>query len=167
MRKELIERIEVGAGGAASIEFTSIPQDGVDLLLKVSARCGESDVMESTILKPNNQTTNLTTVALRGSGSTVISFSPTEIRAGRISGANSTANTFGNSEIYISNYSAAQAKSFSTDSVGEDNGGETAQLVSASLWNDNTAITSLVFEPRRGGNFVSGSTASLYKVVNE
>jgi hypothetical protein len=32
MGYQLIETIEVGSGGAASIEFTSIPQDGVQFL---------------------------------------------------------------------------------------------------------------------------------------
>jgi len=31
MSFELVETVTVGAGGASSIEFTSIPQDGTDL----------------------------------------------------------------------------------------------------------------------------------------
>ena len=38
MGMQLIEHIEVGSGGAASIEFTGIDQTGQDLLLKVSSR---------------------------------------------------------------------------------------------------------------------------------
>ena len=38
----LISSVTVGSGGAASIEFTSIPADYTDLLLKVSMRCAGS-----------------------------------------------------------------------------------------------------------------------------
>jgi hypothetical protein len=35
---EAIETVEVGSGGAADIEFTSIPGTYTDLVVKVSAR---------------------------------------------------------------------------------------------------------------------------------
>ena len=38
MGMTLIETVEVGAGGASSIQFDSIPQDGIDLVIRMSAR---------------------------------------------------------------------------------------------------------------------------------
>jgi len=40
--KQLIERVEVGPGGAASIDFTNIPQDGAHLVVVASLRSSQT-----------------------------------------------------------------------------------------------------------------------------
>jgi hypothetical protein len=43
---EAIATVEVGSGGAATIEFTSIPATYTDLVVKVSARNARVDVID-------------------------------------------------------------------------------------------------------------------------
>ena len=166
MTMTLIETIEVGAGGAASIEFTSIPQDGVDLVLKVSARTDRSAGADIVSIQFNGETatTNYSTVYLGGTGSGVSSLSSPDQFGSYTSDDANTSNTFSNSSIYISNYTSSAAKSFSSDSVSENNATAAYQGIAANLWNNTDAITSIKLGVVYGTNFKQYSTASLYKI---
>jgi hypothetical protein len=52
----LISSVTVGSGGAANIEFTSIPQTYTDLLYKISGRLSVDSA--SAFLRYNGTTTN-------------------------------------------------------------------------------------------------------------
>jgi len=67
MTMQLIETKTL-LSAAASIEFTSIPQDGTDLLLLVSTR---ADGAGDAFIRPNGSTSGLSARRLRGNGSTV------------------------------------------------------------------------------------------------
>jgi len=161
--KSLIETVTVGAGGATSIEFAAIPQDGVDLVLKVSARRdAASPGIELTF---NSDATDYSHRTLRGITPNVSSISGTG-NAYFILFANlstNTANTFSSNALTISNYASSAAKSMSLDVVYENNAEFGYQSIAAGLWNDTAAITSLQLVPQ-SGNFVQYSTASLYKI---
>jgi hypothetical protein len=147
---------------AASIEFTSIPQDGTDLLLLVSGRsAGNGDAQMN--IKPNGSTSSLTIRRLQGDGSSASSSSGSELYA-RVNPNDTTANTFANTSIYIPNYSGSTNKSFSIDSVYENNATAAVQKISAGLWSSTAAITSITIAPN-SSNFVTGTTASLYKIT--
>lgn len=161
MGYELIETVEVGSGGASSIEFTSIPDDGVDLVLVVSARNASGN---DAFLKINGATTNFTSKHLNGTGSVVSSFSRTDGFIGHFNPAGSTANTFGSMRILFSNYASATNKSFSIDSVTENNATLANIFLTAGLWSNTAAITS-VTALAASGNLVEYSTASLYKIT--
>lgn len=163
MAYELIETIEL-ASAASSIEFTSIPQDGVDLLLKVSARTDRGAVVDNLDLNINGVSTNLTFLILYGSGSTADSLSLTSQTGFAFSGDTSTTSTFGNGSLYFSNYTSSAAKSISADLVTENNATAGYQNLVAGLWDNTSAITSIALLPQFGSNFVSDSTASLYKI---
>lgn len=161
MAYELIETIEVGAGGAASIEFTSIPQDGVDLLCVYSGRNTATSFVAR--IQLNSDTgSNYSMRSLYGGGSSAASdsasgtyFSPFSINP-----SSYTANTFGNSQLYISNYTSSSNKSVSMDSVIENNATTSYQHISAGLYSDTAAITSIkIFT---AANLAEFSTASLY-----
>lgn len=169
MAYELIETYEVGSGGAASIEFTSIPQDGVDLLLLTSIRSNRTNSdLDNQYIIVNGSSPNPTTIALRGSGSAVASFSVSGYDTAAIVGASSTdsqtSNTFGNGSIYISNYTSASSHSFSSDSVSENNAATAYQYILAMTDGLSAAITSLELAPVSGTLFNQYSTASLYKI---
>ena len=162
---QLVSTVTVGAGGAASISFTGIPQiTGADLLLVVSGRAsGDRDLF----IQLNGDTgANYSRRYLRGSGSAVISSSSTgstriEIDNGLVQG---TANTFASAQIYFPNYTSSVAKSISIDNVTENNGTEAYQLIMASAWSGTSAITSMtVFPP--SATFLEHSTASLYTIT--
>ncbi len=93
---QLIETIEVGAGGAASIEFTSIPQDGVDLLLMVSARTDRNVGADVVGAQFNSDTTagNYSVKALGGNVSTAFSVASPVFWLSYASDNNNTVSTF-------------------------------------------------------------------------
>jgi hypothetical protein len=163
---KLIESKTLGTA-AASIEFTSIPQDGTDLVILASVRSDRAEVTDDASLKFNGSSANYSTRSLIGSGSVASSdnFAGITDRIGRFDfpATNYTSNTFGNFLVYIPNYSGSTAKSVSVDLVAENNGTEGVQRINAALWNDTAAITSILFDPI--GNFVAGSIISLYKVT--
>jgi len=163
MGYQLIETIEVGAGGAASIEFTGIPQDGVDLAVLMSARGGN----QLTDLSFNADTgTNYTYKMLQGTGSAATSNGSTSeaIRFYAITEDSRTANTFSNAEIRISNYTSATAKSVSIDGVTENNATYAIMAIAAGSYSGTSAITSLKLASN-GDVLDQYSTASLYKIT--
>ena len=160
-----IETVEVGAGGAASIEFTSIPQDGVDLVILLSLRDTTSDSDRSVKLTLNSDTTSsYPRLWLTGDGSIAQSGGNTQtyLYAGQTNAATSTSNTFGNIQVYLSNYTSSSNKSASVDAVYENNATEAKQYLIADTYENSTGITSVLIDS--DGNFVQYSTASLYKV---
>jgi len=165
MAYELIETIEVGAGGASSIEFTGIDQTGQDLVCLVSLRSNRTAQSDVLGVRLNGSSANRNYILLKGSGSAATSESGAEYRMGYINGGSSTSNTFSSGSIYISNYASSQNKSLSGDVVSENNGSEAYQSLVASSWSQTAAITSVRVQSYTGSDFVQHSTASLYKVT--
>ena len=161
----LLERITVGAAGAASVTFNNIPQTGyTDLKIMFSARTNASGVYENVIVKPNGATTNLsdkTLYTINGT-SAASAGDPTQLIIGQAATASETANVFGNSECYIPNYTSSNYKSFSSDGVNENNATAATLMMIAGLWQSTAAITSLVIAPSIGTSFTQYSTFSLY-----
>ena len=164
---ELVETIEVGSGGASSIEFTGIPDTGVDLAIALSGRTDGSNVTSSIFMQLNSDTANnYAYLILRGTGSSASSTSDDPYDAIRVCyfpGANSTSNTFGNATIYLSNYASTTAKSISSDSVQENNATASYQNITAGSYSGTSEITSVKLYPASGfGDWAQYSTASLY-----
>ena len=163
---ELIASSTVGSGGAASIDFTSIPSTFTDLCIKVSARGAFAGIGGSILVQFNGVTTNLSSRILEGSGSSAYSYTgSTSIANAGITNANNTANTFGNAEIYIPNYAGGANKSLSVDGTGENNATENYQGLTAGLWSNTSAITAIKLLIN-ATTFVQHSTAYLYGVKN-
>ena len=159
---KLIESKTLGTAQAA-IEFTSIPGTFTDLVLLCSARTTEA-VLVSSLFLTLNDNTSITTRTLLGSGSGVASQTPGNV-AGYASGASSTSNTFGNNTMYFPNYSITATKSYSVDSVTENNGVDGYQFIVAGVWNGSTSpITKISIAPS-GANLAAGTIFSLYGVL--
>lgn len=155
--------VTVGAGGAASIDFTSIPSTYTDLNLVVSSRSNNANVWSAGVLSFNNSTANFTGRIVEGGDSVATSSSTTSIVINN-SGANATANTFGSASIYIPNYAGSTNKSFSIDTVNESNQTTAVyQTLIAGLWSQTAAINRITFTVS-GGSFVQYTTASLYGI---
>jgi hypothetical protein len=155
-----IQTVTVGSGGAATIEFTSIPQTYTDLKVLISARSTNADLDDHLFVKPNNSALNMTQLWMRGNGSA--SSTSTNVRFA-IPGATSTASVFGNTEFYFPNYTSAANKDFQGTTVQETNGTEAYVYFCSFLWSDTSAITSLVLD-LSNGNFAEHSTATLYGI---
>jgi len=160
--------VTVGAGGAASIDFSSIPSTYTDLVLKLSARgtttSGARDSLLAT-LNFNGTSTTYTVKVVRASGGTPSASSTGGPTGGYVNASNFTASTFSSTEIYVPNYASSNAKSFSIDSVTEQNatGWDTIMGLEAALWNGTSAINQITLTLDYG-NFAQYSTASLYGI---
>jgi hypothetical protein len=166
--KSLIQTVTVGAGGAASIEFTAIPQDGSDLVCVMSIRTTDNVVSSLMRVQLAGDTgSNYSFRRLYGSGSSALSSagsSQSGILAGRSAGANATSNTFSNTSVYVANYTSTANKSVSVDSVTENNASEAYQHLSANLHSTSVAVTSFLIKENSGTTLLQYSTASLFKI---
>lgn len=161
----LIEKISVGAAGASSVTFNSIPQTGyTDLVIKFSGR--NTADSSQTLITLNGSTSTYTGKRLYGSGSAATSdagntanFNPSSTDA-----SSYTANTFGNAEIYIPNYTSSNYKSVSIDGVTENNATTAYGGIFAGLWSTTSAITSVSLAAN-SGNWAQYSTFYLYGVA--
>jgi len=164
-----IQTVTVGSGGAASIEFTSIPATYTDLQIFLSARSPQGNIYGGGALQFNGDTgSNYRFKRLRGDGS--ISASDQGNPVAFISnwdvvGANATANIFSNIEFYIPNYRVATQKAMFVDYTGENNGTEAHMGFVGGTWTNTAAITSIKIYSN-GGNLVQYSTATLYGIKN-
>ena len=148
-----IQTVTVGAGGTTSIAFTSIPQMFTDLKVLISSIYSSNAVLE---------------ISLNGSTS---SFTGRYLESGSSPSSGTTARYLGfgfagqvnNIELYIPNYTSANYKSFSVDSVGENNVSTTYNDLIAGLWSNTAAITSVTMTPNTG-TVSQYSTATLYGI---
>jgi len=155
------------ASAVSSITFSAIPQTYTDLVVRISARCDAASVDRSLGVRPNELTTNDSNTRLSGNGSTASSGrATTDFDAGRFTGANATANTFGSVEIYIPNYTSSNYKPMSVFGVAETNATTVEMRVNALLWSNTAAITSLKIDTDTSPLFDIGSSFFLYGIKN-
>ena len=160
---QVIEHIEL-ASAQASITFSDIPQTYTDLYLVFSLRGSAADSARSLFLSINSSASNFTGRYLQGLGSGS-GISGTLARyIGAIPAAGSTSLTFGNGAVYFPNYTASVNKSFSADTVSENNATLALQELNAGLWSQTTAISSLSIA-NDSGNLVQYSSATLYGIL--
>lgn len=167
----LIQKIDVGPAGAASVTFNNIPQTGyTDLVVVTSTRNDASWPAGEHRIFFNGSTSNFSSRALYGTGNAGTGTYSTNVAIPAYSsGGTSAANTFGSATFYIPNYTSSNFKSVSSESLFEDNAAQTSQYLVAGLWSDTAAITSITFVTSNNSsgvvaNFVANSTFSLYGV---
>ena len=159
-----IASVSVGSGGASSIDFTSIPSTYTDLVLKLSGRSTANDNWAN--ISFNGSTASFSSRGLYGDGSSTGSYSRSDnVNTIANDSSTSTASTFSNGEIYIPNYAGSNNKSYSVDSVTENNATAVLTSLVAGLRSNTAAITSITLTPN-GGNFAQYSTATLYGIKN-
>ena len=169
----LIASNTVGSGGVSSVTFSSIPATYTDLILKLSVRdsdtSGSGSTYDNIKLTFNSNTSNYSWLFVAGNGSSTnnaVGSAQSNIPTiyGTYSGATSTTNTFGNSEVYIPNYTSSNNKSLSSESTAEYNGTPGWDLMMAGLWTNTSAITSITLSA--AVSFVQYSTFYLYGINN-
>jgi hypothetical protein len=161
-----IAAVTVGSGGAATIDFTSIPQTYTDLQIMVSVRkatTGSTDLG----IRYNSSTSGYYYRQLKGNGATASSNNATNSSyyyiEDTVPGSDYTANTFNNSTIYIPDYTGNKNKSAFSDAVSENNATTAFAVLSAGLWYVTSAITDISIKAGTG-NFAQYSTATLYGI---
>jgi hypothetical protein len=156
------------AASAASVTLANIPQTGyTDLKIVTSLRDTNTGVANDNLISFNGSTASFTGKRLYGDGNSASSDSASRF-AGSSTSSGATTSTFANTEIYIPNYTGSTNKSYSVDSVTENNatGGNSAYaLLYAGLWSNTAAITSISIAAPSGYNFIAGSTVFLYGIA--
>jgi hypothetical protein len=155
------------SGSVANLQFTSIPATYTDLVLKMSLRAASTDSSDPyDLVLSLNGTSTITSKVLRADGSGVNSNSITDriLRAGGVP-SNYTSSTFSNGEIYFTNYTGSGFKSWSSDSVLENNATQTGMSLAAGLTSITAAVSSITIA-LANSNIVQHSTAHLYGIKN-
>ena len=164
-----LAEVTVGAGGAASIDFNSIPQTYTDLIVKISTRSTATGGPESYFVYAsfNGLTTNRTYRRLEAYGGGVGSDSASNYPVAVTGGSGGTTSTFNNGTFYIPNYSSSTIeKTYSADWASENNSTTSFDIgFIAGIWNVTSAITSISLTISTG-NMAQYSTVSLYGITN-
>jgi hypothetical protein len=163
----LLEKVVVGATSVASINFANIPQSYTDLQLVCSTRLTASGIEAIDMTFNNNTGANYSWRYIQGSGTGTNPAQSANANAFTeamvTNGNTSTANTFSNSALYIPNYTSSSSKTFSLDTVEEENAMAAFMRLEAGLWAQNSAITSI--QIYGSTNFAQYSTFYLYGVA--
>ncbi|MDB4418065.1 hypothetical protein N9262_02315 [Akkermansiaceae bacterium] len=161
----LIETVEVGAGGASSIQFDSIPQDGVDLVIRMSAR---NEVGAGAYyMRFNNDTgNNYAWARINGTASSALhqTTSGTTVILFQADNINDTANTFSSSTIQLANYTSAAPQYGSIENNTERNGNPAYSQFTSFRYFQSSAITSITIFAS-SGEIEEYSLASIYKIT--
>lgn len=163
MAMNLVSSVNVGSGGASSIEFTNIPQNGKDICLITSLRV--SDGNEAGFVNVNNVSTDiLPLVYLYGNGGNKLTsnYDSSGYFFQWWNDSTRTANVFATGKLTFSNYTRSDAfKNFSYE-VATENNGFSYLVMAGGLFESNSPITSIRYTPQGGSTFVQNSVASLY-----
>ena len=115
----------------SSVTFSSIPSTYTDLLIKISGRSANVSNFDNPRLTINSSTSTFTRKEIYAETGAVGSESVADRLIGVVPAANATASTFGSLEIYFPNYAGTNYKSYSVDSVTENNSATQAEWVLA------------------------------------
>lgn len=152
-----------------TVTFSSIPQGYTDLKVVLSVRSFSSSSTGNVAIDMliNSVSTNRSAKRIFGIGTTVGSDAPSGARLGSaISTDAATSSTFSSLEIYIPNYSNSNSKTFSVDSVTENNSTSAWEIdLTAGLWANSSAITALAFSNSDSSHFMANSTFTLYGIL--
>ena len=162
---DLIERVTVGDGGAASIEFTSIPAIYQHLQVRILSKSviPAGDIGDMTF---NSDTgNNYAYYSLYGDGASAAAeagASRANIPLARMVTSSSTS-VFGANIVDILDYASTSKNKTVCTFKGEDRNGAGAVLIDSGLWMSTSAITSIRITGR-SNNFAQYSQAALYGI---
>ncbi len=164
---ESIAVATVPSGGAASITFSSIPQNYAHLQIRVMARGTQADVSDQIGIQFNSDTgSNYAIHQLGGSGSSTFATgggSQTKIVPAYITGGSTSANIFGVGVIDILDYTNTNKYTTVRGLSGYDSNGAGYIILRSGLWLNTNSITSVVCIPD-SGSFVQYSQFALYGI---
>jgi hypothetical protein len=161
------------ASAAASVTFSSIPSTYTDLVLKINGRgSSAAQSAEPTRITINSSSaTDYSYIMMANAGGSANTLSQNALPFlpifRDIPATTATANTFGNTEVYIPNYALSTVKPISMVAAPEEAAnGSYYNIAAAGLWNSASAITSLTLVPSVSTNFVANSSFYLYGIKN-
>jgi hypothetical protein len=165
---ESIATTTVGAGGASSITFSSIPSTYQHLQIRMLARSTTAAGNSNAYIQFNSDTAaNYSFHELTGSGGTAGSAGSASITGPRICNypaASSTASMFGGGVIDILDYKDTNKYKTYRSLNGNDQNGSGYIILFSGNWRSTSAVSSIVIGDNSGGNFVQYSSFALYGI---
>jgi hypothetical protein len=163
---ESIATVSVGSGGAADVEFTSIPATYTHLQIRVLARGTNASASIYQKIQFNSDTSSIyADHYLLGDGASAsagASINAAFIGVGSTTGASATASIFGTIIVDVLDY--ANTNKFKTirNLEGFDvNGSGGFVMLTSGLYRSTSAITSIKLTPN-AGNYAQYSSFALY-----
>lgn len=160
---ESIATVTVGSGGAANVEFTSIP--GTYTHLQVRAIGRTTSTNNNILLTLNSDSTdgNYYHHHLYGNGSAAAATASQVRRIMYWPISSDTASSFGAGVIDILDYANTNKYKTSRALQGFDTNGGGLMFLTSNLWMNTNAVTTVKIEPA-GGNFAQYSHFALYGI---
>ena len=166
--KVLIES-QTLSGSAATISFSSIPQTFKHLELYISARTDRASGGDGIMFTFNEDTAAhyyalRPSIAHSGALTTAEQLGTNSMTVATVTGNNAPANSFGVCIATIFDYTASKMKimrAYGFALIATSTGGP-IQRDGNGVWDQTTAITSILLDPESGTYFLAGTTAQLY-----
>lgn len=165
---ESIATVTIGAGGAASATFSSIPSTYKHLQIRgISKTTRTTATVESLQIQFNSDTaTNYSYHELIGDGSSASSDAATSNTYAAFARTAGNANTsfFGGFSMDILDYADTNKYKTTRTLSGVDLNGSGAVFFNSGLWRSTSAISSIVIKPETGTNLQQYSSFALYGI---
>lgn len=166
-----LQTVTVGSGGTTAIEFTNIPATYTDLIVKFAVRgSGSSGLMLIRFNDDTGNNYNNRALYFYGSGTGVTgsnsqdSFTFSAIANNAWNNFN--ADTFSNSEMYISGYATSLQKPVNMNFQLDNLTTAAASVQSGTLWANTAAINKIAIIRYAAETLVENSQATLYGIRN-
>jgi hypothetical protein len=157
----------VGSGGAASVEFSNIPQGYKHLQIRGIVRYAGAAGNNPMYLTLNNDSgSNYSWHGVYGNGATAsagASINQSRIDIDRIAGANAASDIFGTFVIDILDYANTSKFKTTRNLGGIDQNGSGFIFFESGSWRNTAAVNTIKFVPP-SDNFVQHSRFSLYGI---
>lgn len=165
---ESIATVTVGAGGASTVTFTSIPSTYQHLQIRMLARSNRAVTLEGAHGYFNSDTTltNYRIHGLLGNGASASAYddSSNYTYIGLVSGASAGASMFGVSVCDILDYANTSKNKTVRSLSGSDQNGSGQSRLNGSVWLSTAAINAITISTNGGGNWVEYTQFALYGI---
>jgi hypothetical protein len=166
---ESIATITVTGATQADIEFTSIPQTYRHLQIRYIGRDNSATTDKNVELQFNSDTgSNYSQHGMYSNNTSTPggfgNLNQTNILAGRVTGASSTANIFGCCVVDILDYTNTNKYKTTRTLTSNDQNGSGYVFFESGNWRSTSAITSIKLKPADGNSWVTNSTFALYGI---
>ena len=162
----LIDSVTVGAGGASTVSFSSIPTTYQHLQLRVSVRCSATGSSVSPGIQLNGDTaSNYGQHYIDGNGTSATAGANTpssNFMYLAATGSSAAANIFGVNVLDILDYANTNKYKTGRSLTGIDFNGSGFIDFSSHAWRSTAALSSILITAPSSGTFVQYSKFSLY-----
>lgn len=165
---ESIATTTVGAGGAASVTFSSIPSTYTHLQIRVLARTERANLGDTIYWRFNSDSgTNYTLHSILGNGTSASADAGANLSYGYYidaTAASATSGIFAAGIIDILDYKDTNKFKTARTLHGKDLNGSGVLFLTSSLWRSTAAISSMTLESQNGANISEHSSFALYGI---